>query len=52
MMNSIKSFCNSLKRDEDYDFLAKEMNFNVDKAAQKLVQNDDDCNVCISLIYD
>jgi len=40
-MHAIKLHRNSLKKTEDYDMLAKEVNFDVEGAAQQVVKNTD-----------
>lgn len=42
MLASVKLYSISVKKEEDYDQLAKELNFDIDEAAQKVVGVNDD----------
>ena len=53
-MVAVRLHCASLKKHEDYDILANLVNYNAERAAQKLIDStpNDKHRVTISIIYE
>lgn len=49
IMFSVKTFCNSCKKEEDYEMLAREVDFDLVKAAQAHVNKRDPKQMVISV---
>lgn len=52
MIASIKLFCQGLKKEEDFEYLAKQVNFDTDKAVNQLVRARDSTQLQIGIHYE
>ena len=51
-MSYVKNYCLAKNKEEEYEVLAKQVNFNIEEAAQKLIKVPDKLRSTISIIYD